>query len=219
MRKSHALLLTLLFALPLYAQIFISPGVSLTLPHASDEKNSSGVELLKLRRSLGIDVDAEWMIWGPLSINISGLWRGGEATSQYFYTNPSNPLDTATIEDLKTNASTLGGFAGGRLRFLDKKYFKIFIGGGLTTGILYLTYDQNEFEVDNGSMIGFKEKEDQNFHGHYIEGGIELFSTKGGALRILGRQSKQKTKKFETLNNRSINIANQQLSIQYMHPF
>lgn len=89
----------------------------------------------------------------------------------------------------------------------------------MTTGILYLTYDQNKFEVANASIIGFKEKEDQTMEGTYLEGGVELFSTKGGALRLLGRQSKQRTKKFETLNNRSINIATQQFSIQYMHPF
>lgn len=218
MRKCLALLLIFL-TLPLNATVFLSPGVSLTLPHQSEEKNTEGLELIKLKRALGIDVDLEWMFWGPLSLNLSGVWRGGEATSQYSYTNPSNPLDAAVVDDLETNASNLSGYAGGRWRLLNKKYIKIFVGGGVTTGILYLTYDQNKFEVANASIIGFKEKEDQTMEGTYLEGGVELFSTKGGALRLLGRQSKQRTKKFETLNNRSINIATQQFSIQYMHPF
>ncbi|HXH74866.1 MAG TPA: hypothetical protein VNJ08_07865 [Bacteriovoracaceae bacterium] len=202
------------------ADFIVSPGISVTTAHNSEETTPAGKEVVTFKSSLGMSIDSEWRFFrDSISISAGAIWRGSEAVSQYSYTNPYNPLDTATVADLKTNSSSLSGFIGPRFRFLNLKYFKIFAGAGLNPGILYLNFDEGKFLASNGSIIGYQEKEDQKLSGTYYELGVELYSPKGGALRLLGRQSRQESDRFETLGNRHINLATTSAALQYMHVF
>src|SRR5690606_590651 len=100
------------------------------------------------------------------SLVAGALWNGSEAESQYSYTNPHDPFDTATVPDLETNTTTLLGFLGPRVRFIDMKYFKAFIGGGLARGFLYLSYNEDKFILATGGKIGFRQGEDRDLEGH-----------------------------------------------------
>jgi hypothetical protein len=217
MKKVLIILLTIL-SLDSHGRFFISPGVSLTQPHQTEELNSRGEELVDFKTGLGLELDIEVIIWGPFSLNIGGTWRGGEATSQYDYSNPDNPLDTAQMENLKTNYSSITGMGGGRLRFINLKKIKSYIGAGISQGTLHLSFDENRFILNNGDKVGYQEKEDQSFSGHYMELGLEILSGEGGSLRISGRKTEMKSKAFEALGRRKISTTPVQVSIQYVHP-
>lgn len=217
MKKGFIILLTIL-SLDCHGRFFISPGVSLTQPHQTEELNSHGKELVDFKTGLGLELDLEAMIWGPLSLHVGGTWRGGEASAQYNYSNPENPLDTAQLEDLKTNYSSIIGMAGGRLRFINLKKIKSYVGGGITQGTLHLSFDENRFILNNGDKVGYLEKEDQSFKGYYMELGLEILSGEGGSLRISGRKAEMKSETFDALGKRPITTAPVQVSIQYSHP-
>lgn len=217
MKKVLIILLTIL-SLDCYGRFFISPGVSLTQPHQTEELNSRGEELVSFKTGLGLELDVEVVIWGPLSFNIGGTWRGGEAIAQYDYSNPDNPLDTAQVENLKTNYSTIIGMAGGRLRFINLKKIKSFVGAGVSQGTIHLSFDENRFILNNGDKVGYQEKEDQALTGHYMEIGLEILSGEGGSLRISGRKAKIVSEVFDSLGQRKISTNPVQVSIQYVHP-
>lgn len=215
-----ALLLLLFYAVNVRATVSVAPGVSVTGAHRSDQTDRNGKELVTIDAAPGISFEVEWSIFNDyLGLTGGFLWRGSPAEVQYSYTNPNNPLDTATVPDLKTNSSSFTGLFGARLRLLNLKYFKIYGGGGWAPGVLYLNYNENKFTTVTGSTIGFKEKEDQNTQGIYLEAGMELYSTKGGALRLLGRRMREQTGKFQTLGNRRLNLTSSNLTLQYLHLF
>jgi len=216
--KLPLLILFLLVSSESWGKIYLSPGVSATLPHKTDELNSEGKEFVDFKVGLGLNLDFEIVLWGPISLNLTGIWRGGEATSQYDYTNKNNPLDTAKVGGIKTNYSSILGNLGARFRFIDFEKIKSYVGGGLIRGNQYLTYDENRFILTNGDKIGYQEKEERSFQGHYMEAGLELLAGKGGSLRVSGKKSKIRTDKFETLGNRELTIHPIQLTIQYVHP-
>lgn len=215
-----ALLLILIFLPMAHAAFIVSPGVSITNAQRSDEKAPDSEELLVFDSAMGISIDAEWTFLNDsIGLTSGVLWKGGLAEAEYSYTNPRNPLDTATVSDLKTNSSSLTAFIGPRFRFINYKYFKIFAGAGWMPGILYLSYNENKFLLANGSLVGFKEKEQQSFKGNYFEAGVELHSTHGGALRLIGKKTQQRTDRFETLGDKQLDISSSILTIQYMHLF
>jgi hypothetical protein len=214
------LLFGLLISARADAAFVLAPGVSVTSAHRSQESDRNGKDLVKFQGAPGIALEAEWtFLKESMGINLGLNWRGSEATAQYDYTNPNNPLDAAAVPDLKVNSSTFGAFIGPRFRFVNQKYFKVFAGAGLAPGVLYLTYNENKFVTVTGSTVGFKEKEEQNFKGTYFEAGVELHSTHGGSLRLLGRQARTTTDKFRTLGNHRLNLTTALLSLQYVHVF
>jgi hypothetical protein len=219
--KVLGIILLILITLPVtLAAIIISPGVSVTDAHQSEEKLMTGMELVSFDTAFGIMLETEWTFLNDsIGLNIGALWRGGEAVTQYSYTNPTNPLDTASVPDLSSNSSSLKGTIGPRFRFINMKYFKIFAGAGWTPGLLNLTYNENRFVTANGSIVGFKENEQQKFQGTYFETGLELHSSHGDSVRLLGRKSQQRTDRFETLGNKKINLKTTLVSIHYLHLF
>lgn len=216
--KLPLLLILLIISIEASGKIFVSPGVSATLPHQTEELDEKGEELVNFKTGLGLNLDFEVTLWGPLSLNFTGIWRGGEASSQYDYTNESNPLDTAKVSSIKTNYSSILGLMGARFRFIDLEKINSYVGGGIIRGNQYFTYDENRFILSNGDKIGYQEKEERPFKGHYMEAGLEFLAGKGGSLRISGKKSKIRTEEFETLGARELTIQPIQVTIQYVHP-
>lgn len=201
-----------------WAEFNLAPGAGLTLPHVSQQVDARGEDLISFDQGLGLALDVEYRL-GLFSLNIGALWRGSEAVTQYFYTNPKDPFDTAAAQDLKTNTTTLMGYFGPRLRLLDLKYYKIFLGAGLARGMLYLTFNEDQFVLSTGSKTGFREGEDRDLEGHYYEGGLDIQSRRGGALRFLVRHTDVKSMPFTTLSDRRIVLITTELTVQYVHPF
>lgn len=216
----YGALLYLLIVAETYGKSFsLSPGISLSSASESDQLNSDGKNLLKQKIVLGFNLDAELRVYKRLHLLINGQWVGGEATSQYDFTDKENPLEHAQLTDMKSNYSALSLGAGARFRFLEIRGVTAFMGYLYSKGQIILSHDENKFLYNHYSKLGWLDREEQGFTAQSFELGLELFPAKDGKLHIIGRQNKFKTKEFETLSNRKLSFKNYQLLILYRHIF
>lgn len=199
------------------ADFIFSPGVIAPLPNESTNNNSAGDPWLKMDTGFGFLLDVEPILFGPVSLNFGVSYSASTAEANYFYTNSKNASDTGSMKELSTSASNFQSVLGPRLRWINFKKFKSYIGGGILVGILGLTYDEDEYAFFNGSKIGFEESEVNSFNGYYTEAGFEYIMSNKSALRLSGRNHRYKTQKFETLGDKKISFNNFQAAIQYMH--
>ena len=140
----------------------------------------------------------------------------GSAKSQYEFTNPNNPSDSATVKDLKTTA-IMSRVAGGlRLRLIKLKKFRIFVGGGLEYGILNLSYDKDDFKKKNSSTIGYEESERVKLHGAFAEAGMEIILDQDSGFRLAVQKSTMYADHFKTLDNRKLKMDFISGSINYI---
>lgn len=216
--KATLVILLIFFSPGLLARFFVAPGLSLSPATDGQQETGTGKPYLGLRQGLGLELDLEALL-GPFSLVLGGSLKGSSVRAQYVYVNPSNHLDSATVPDLNGNATTMLGFLGARLRFINFERFKVYGGGGVLQGTMTLTYDEARFEAHTGSRVGLMGKEEQSLHGQYWEAGIEYFSRDAGALRFGARQSKLQSDRFETLREEALTFKTLQLTIQYVHPF
>jgi hypothetical protein len=201
-----------------HGQLAVAPGLGILEGHRTLERNERGHALGKFQAGLGLVVEGEYFFFRQyVSIPTGFLWTGQQAQMQYSFSSISNPLDTASVEDLDTNASSFIGHLGLRLRPYNRQYFKLFLGAGATLGKLFLSYDENKFEFKTGGRIGLKSNEQQKIQGHYLEAGIELFTKKGGGLRVFARELDHQSEPFETLSHRRLTLKATQFSILYLH--
>lgn len=197
----------------------LSPGVSVSSANRSDELSESGKNLLKQNMGLGFNLDAEIRIYKQLSLLINGQWIGGEGISQYSYVNKQNPLEQASVENMKSNYSMISGGIGGRLRFLEVRGVVAFMGYLYSKGQLILNHDENKFLLEHYSLLGWKDKEEQSFNSSTFELGLEIFPEKKGRLHLIGRTNRFRTDAFETLGDQKVSFKNHQFLILYRHIF
>lgn len=205
-------IILLLIFLPLLskADVILSPGAVVTSSYKSDEMDSSGVELLKVGSSFGLEADFEIVILKILTLNIGGMYFAGNGESQYdFKSTTASGLDTASV--------VVAGVVGPRLRFINFKRFKMFLGGGYLFGSQNLTYDKEEFETITGNTTNFESSDSASFKGHYLEGGMEYVMSNVSALRLTGRQLKYQSNEFRTLGAEQISVSPFQVAVQYLH--
>ncbi|MFP5491465.1 MAG: outer membrane beta-barrel protein [Bacteriovoracia bacterium] len=123
----------------------------------------------------------------------------GSGDAQYDYTDPDDSSESAQVEDLKVGTGLTRFILGARLRFINFKVFRMFVGGGYQQGFLSLTYDKDDFKERQDSTEGFEEFERQSLKGYFMEGGLEyIFSAESG-IRLSVRRTITKTEKFVTL--------------------
>lgn len=197
----------------------LAPGVSLSSAQATDELDKDGKNLMKFDISLGFNLDAEIKIYKGFSLLLNGQWLGGEAETQYSYTDQENILEHATVQKMKSNYAMLSGGLGGRFRFLEIKGVVAFLGYIYHKGKMILSHDENQFLYHHFSKLGFRDKEEQSFSSSTFELGLELFPSQEGKLHLIGRKNRFQTEAFETLNQRKLHFQNYQLLILYRHPF
>lgn len=214
-----ALLLALLTTQTLAKNFSLAPGVSVSSASQSDELTPIGKNIFKSDLALGFNLDAEIRIYKRFSILLNGQWIGGEGESQYSYTNKKNPLEQATVENMKSNFSMFSMGFGARFRFLEVKNIVAFIGALQSKGEMILSHDENKFLLHHYNKLGWKDREEQSFQATSLELGLELFPAKSGKLHIIGRLNSLKTKSFETLGDKKLNFKTQQLLILYRHLF
>ncbi|HLW56344.1 MAG TPA: hypothetical protein VKY27_03110 [Bacteriovoracaceae bacterium] len=213
-------LLYMLLTTHLHASIFsLAPGVSVSSANQSRQLTTEGKSILKQNISLGFNLDAEIRIYKKLSFLLNGQWIGGEGTSQYSFTNKENPLEQASVKDMKSNFSIFSMGLGARLRFLEVKGVIAFIGYLHSKGEMILSHDENKFLYHHYSKLGWKDREEQSFKESTFELGLELFPARSGKLHIIGRMNTFKTKTFETLGDKKLDFKNHQLLILYRHLF
>lgn len=210
MLKPILILLLSLFPLISIADIILSPGAAVTSAYKSDELDDSGIRILKMQSSFGLEADFEVVILKILTLNIGGMYFAGSGESQYdFKSTTASGLDTTSV--------VVAGMIGPRLRFINFKRFKMFLGGGYLFGSQNLTYDEDEFEDITGNTTNFESNDSASFKGSYLEGGMEYVMTNVSALRLSGRQLKYETNEFRTLGQKQLSVSPFQVAVQYLH--
>lgn len=200
-----------------WADFIVAPGVVANSAFRSEEKDSHNQNVLKSNGGAGLEGNFELIFLKVLTLNMGAAYTAGSAKTQYNYTNASNPSQTAQVADLEAATNQISAFAGPRLRFISTKRLKVFGGGGVITGALNLTYNEDKFTEATGNKNGFKDHEALPFNGSYYEGGFEYILNNKGGLRFLVRNVTHKSKKYETLGNSRITSHYLQFGIQYIH--
>lgn len=196
------------------AGIVLAAGGAFSGGHDSEEKAINEKELLVLDSSLGILLDAEIpFLGGFFSVNSSLFLSEQDGIGQYVTTN--NTL----ISDLKTKGSTVVGMVGGRLRLLNFKKFKLFIGGGGLAGSLNLEFDKKDFLSKGGIEANFREQERASSWGAYAEVGTEYIVNKKSAVRAGVRLMDVNTQSFKTMGSNRIDMDYALFTLSYMHYF
>lgn len=212
LRKSILLLLILFPWAFARADFIFAPGLQALSADQSEEENAIGKSHLNLGGGGGFLADLEFLA-GPLGLNIELGWTGhGNSKAQYNNTNTG-----VAANDLKASGTLLTGFVGPRLRIINLKRFKTFIGGGLLTGLLFITYDEKDFDKKVGNTDGFKDSESRSLSGHYLEAGFEAILTNKSAFRLAGKSISYETKSFETLGDNKLSFQQFSVAVQYMH--
>lgn len=211
------LIFILLVSIEAKANFILSPGVGVTSSYESDATSSSGKRILEMNPGFGFDGSFEILVLKYFSLTASLNYTGNSGETQYNFTDPDNTAISASVSDLDTTSFNLSGSIGARLRFINTKKLRIFLGGGLSSGILGLTYNQSEFEDRTGSQVGFEDTESQSLSGTYQEAGGEYILTNKSALRVFARLVQFETNEFKTLGNQKVTADYTQFLVQYMH--
>lgn len=191
------------------ADFILSPGAEVTSAWKSLEK-SSDQHLLKGNLGFGLIGSMEWRIFSPLSFGI-GLGYSSRAGSS----NYQNNINQTT--QLDTSIAQFNAEAGVKLRFINTKRIKVFIGGGLSLGSIMLTFDEDDYLFKNDTLNGLNRSESKGYNGHYFDAGVEYIINNKNALRFSAKHQEIKTKAFENIDNRSLSYKYTAFSIQYMH--
>jgi len=192
-----------------WADFILSPGVELTSTMKSEEKEGNS-NLLKGDVGFGFVGSMEWRLISPLSFGI-GLGYSSRTGHSLFQNQD------VTLTDLQTTISQFNAEAGIKLRIINTRKVKLFIGGGISIGSMALTFDKDDFIDRTHSLIGFESGETKGYQGHYFDAGIEYIINNKNALRFSAKHQQIETDDFENLNNQSVSLSNTSFSIQYMH--
>ena len=191
------------------ADFILSPGAGIATSGQSDEM-SGGKPTLKNGGGFGILANMDWRIFSPLTIGVGLGYYSHSGETQYKNTE-------ATANKLDTQMGQFNFEAGAKLRFINFKKFKIFVGGGFSAGNLALTFDEDDFEDTTGALTGFERSESKGYTGYYWDAGVEYIFSNTSGLRISLKEQHIKTKEFENLNNQQINLEFVNVNVQYMH--
>lgn len=192
------------------ADFIFSPGVDVTGPLKSYEEADNGKKTLDSNAGFGFVLNLDWIVFKPLTLGIGVGYHGSSGKTQF-----KNNFSSAY--DLDTTLINLNIDAGAKLRIINLKKIKMFIGGGLTTGILGMTFDKDKFEDITGSTTGFEESESQSYSGMFVDAGFEYILSNKSGLRLTYRRVEIETQEFENLDKSSLNIDHYSIALQYMH--
>lgn len=181
----------------------------------ADAETTNGKKVFDADGTLGYTAGIEYpMLKNFLTINANifyGKWQG---KSQY---NDVNSGIQAT--DQESSLSLTTALLGARIRPINFKHWRIFVGGGGMFGTAKLRHDKANYEENHGTApSSFKEVEKVNASGHYLEAGTEFIFSNVSGIRLTAQQVSMDTQKFKTLD-KSIRSNFFTGSIQYIHYF
>lgn len=208
----------LICLIPLFAQagVILNGGLSGITELKSEAENSAGKSLFDGDGTLGYNLGAELPVLNNfLSFNLNFLYGRMEGKSQYF-----ERATNLQISDQKSYLSNTESMVGIKIRPVNFKYLKFFIGGGGILGNKKLRHDKDDYVERFGTLpSSFKEIEKKKSWGHYLEAGTEIGLSKNGGLRLGAQLLNQSTERFTTLNKKSINGSYAVYSLTYIHYF
>lgn len=202
-------ILSFLFIAQAKADFILSPGAGFSTAGKSDE-SLNGRDVLKTSSGVGLVANMDWIVFRPLTIGIGAGYYSHISEVQY-------QNDQAIANKLDATMGQLNFEVGAKLRFINFKRFKVFIGGGLSAGNLSLSFDQDDFEETTGGENGYEMRESKSYTGHYWDAGIEYIFSNTSGLRISVKDQTIKSKKFENLGDKELNLEFVNVNIQYMH--
>lgn len=181
---------------------------------SSENKDDAGEPKFKVNQ-IGFRGEAESV--SP-RINFYGAFFAGfgSGNADYNFTDSVDPLETASVKDLKVSSTLSKLSVGTRWKIIRAKKFRFFIGGGYDLGLLSLTYDKEHFKKLQGNTTGFEERESQTIQGPFAEAGMEFITTNSSGLRIAVIQNWLRTKKFETLDDEELIFNQIAVSVGYI---
>lgn len=203
-------LLLLLGCTSARADFILSTGLAVGTPLDSNEKAANGERVLDASAGGGLQLGAEWNILPFMSFVVTGGYRARTGEVQY-------QNETASVADLDATIWQLHVDTGARLRFINLKRFRTYVGGGLTVGYFGALFDEDDFEETVGNKTGFEESESKPYTGTYADAGIEYILNKKSALRLFGKYTKFKTGEFENLGKERLTLDYAVFGIQYMY--
>ncbi len=205
-----------LFPLFAHAGLILSIGPSGVSGIESKAENSAGKKFYDGDGTLGYNVGVEFpMLRNYLSFKIDFFYARMYGKSQY-----QDRVTGLQISDQKSFLSNTDGLIGLKIRPVNMKYLKLFVGAGGVIGTMKLRHDKEDYEERFGTPpSNFKEIEKAQNWGHYFEAGTEIIFTKKSGIRLGGQLVNKSSERFATLNKKSINGSYANISLQYIHYF
>ena len=191
------------------ADLILSPGAGIATGMESDQE-SSGKSILNTSSGIGLQANAEWIPFRALTLGF-GLGYFSHSGKTQFQNSQ------ATVNELDTRVAQLNFEAGAKLRLINLRRFKVFVGGGVTLGSLNMNFDKSDFEEKKGDEVGYVMNESQSYNGYYLDTGVEYIFSNTSGLRVSLKNQRIKTSEFENLNNKELNLSTTNLLVQYMH--
>ena len=139
------------------------------------------------------------------------------ATTQYNYTDPGNSTNSATVANLNATTTTVTGSFGARLRLINAKSFKLFVGGGLIFGGLWLSTSEQDFKDKTGNSNGYKDIDTSSIAGNYFDAGAEYRWNDKNGLRLIAKKNAFSSTKFKTLGDKKVISTFYQCGVYYVH--
>lgn len=177
-----------------------------------DYKATNDKSFLTLDGGAGLIFEGELPL-SFLSISASFSTADQKGKTEFVRSNGS------IISELETEADSLLASASLRLRFINFKRFKLFIGGGPTFGTVKLQFDKTDFTNKGGPSSEYKEEESFGTYGGHFEIGSEWIVDKKQAVRGYVKLVDTKTGKVDAFGDKSISIDYAQFMLQYMYYF
>lgn len=206
----------LLLLLPSLAHAdFIASAGLLGSEVTSQNKSDNGKAALSAPTVIGFRGEAEF-IFSYFSLFGSFDIGTGKAKTEYNYTSPTDPLDTAEVSGLKTTLVMSRFTLGTRIRIIKLKHFRMFVGGGLEYGIMSLVYDEDDFTSSVGSSKGLKETERQTLKGSFAQAGMEFIIDNLSGIRLQAQKDYFRTDGFETINEKQLKLSPLTFSLAFI---
>lgn len=218
--KIIALILHTLLFLPLASAkgVVLTGGGNVISNQTSDQKDSAGLPYLDMYAGWGLNFDAELPVSDYFLLNGSLGFSQSKGKVQYHHVADNLPDARAT--DLKTITSFVRAMGGPRIRLINFKFLKLFVGAGAMIGNMDLNFSKSDYRQKNAfSEVNFKDEENQGFWGTYVESGIDIIVSKKSAFRLGARYEDLQTARFDTLNKKFLDVNFLEFNVYYMHWF
>ncbi len=189
-------------------------GPSVFGGYKSEAEAPNGKDSVDAKGTLGYGFGAEFsLIKSFLTFDIGVFYGKNEAKSQYY----DRKTNIRAADQLSYTSHT-GVQLGLKLRPVNFNYWNIFVGGGGTFGHTKLRHDSEDYIENQGPLpSGFKDKENVQMSGYYLESGTEIIFSKTSGLRLVGQLMNIQSGRYETLNNKLIKTTYPIFGLHYIH--
>lgn len=142
-------------------------------------------------------------IGGPLFFTIGAAVTESNGKLDYDYLGEDSVQ--YQVDDLDYSSSSTEYFAGIKLRIINTKYLKFFIGGGGLYGEARFKYDA----AANATLVGqgsFYEEEQKgvNYGGYYASSGFDIMFGNQNGIRFGSRFSEGRTDRINALDKKHL---------------